>query len=90
MGRFNIEGIDYLVVIPVLIDESKARGVRGVQYWKGWVDGDINLYPELINKACDYLEAQRRATGFIWSQRAYYYNANISNINEVRDQCPEW
>lgn len=214
-----LRGIDYLVVIPVLIDESKARGVRGVQYWKGWVDGvynntsgyqvgfywyleypwqvsdgivyeediqeisdyiknkwqqfiwipyvhdklnldntnikllaeyftfvfvqphyyqrwkeyyngtlkgspsdypylkngidalveilnwiwsipngyiemevdgDINLYPELINKACDYLEAQRRATGFIWSQRAYYYNANISNINEVRDQCPEW
>ncbi|NJE00066.1 DUF4855 domain-containing protein [Thermococcus sp. LS1] len=37
-----LRGIDYLVVIPVLIDESRTRGVRGIQYWKGWVDGVYN------------------------------------------------
>ena len=41
LGRWidsMLKGIDYLVVVPVLIDESN-RGVRGIQYWKGWVDG---------------------------------------------------
>ncbi|NJE47033.1 DUF4855 domain-containing protein [Thermococcus sp. GR7] len=37
-----LRGIDYLVVIPVLIDESRTRGVRGIQYWKGWVKGVYN------------------------------------------------
>jgi len=55
------------------------------------VDGTINSYPELINKACEYVTAQKNSVvGDIWPQRAYYYNANINNVDEVRNQCPEW
>ncbi|WP_461864772.1 hypothetical protein [Thermococcus sp.] len=31
-------GIDYLVVIPVL-SRASSNQVRGINYWKGWVDG---------------------------------------------------
>ena len=38
-----LNGRDYLVVIPVLIEEGKLKeGVRVIEYWKGWIDGVCN------------------------------------------------
>ena len=55
------------------------------------VDAAINLYPDLINKACDYVTAQKKSiVGGIWPYRAYYYGARLKNIDSVRKRCPEW
>lgn len=55
------------------------------------VDGTINSYPELIDKACDYVTAQKNSVvGDVWPYRAYYYDINLENIKSVRRQCPEW
>jgi hypothetical protein len=54
------------------------------------VDGAIKSYPNLIEKACDYVTAQKKVVGTVWSQRAYYYDIALDNIRQVRSRCPDW
>lgn len=54
------------------------------------VDEAINLYPDLVNKPCDYVKVQKRIKGHVWPNRAYYYGTNLRNVNLVREKCPDW
>jgi len=60
------------------------------------VDNKIDSYPELINRACDYIKARNRLTGRdIWQIRAYYFDTNIENVDKVRNGayikgCEDW
>jgi len=61
------------------------------------VDGTINEYHDLINKACDYIKAREFLTGRdIWQKRAYYFGTTIENVDKVRNGaynirgCKNW
>ena len=55
------------------------------------VDGSIDKYPGLIDRACDYVAAQKNSkVKGIWPQRAYYYGVDLDNVREVKRHCPDW
>ncbi|ADC70138.1 conserved hypothetical protein [Methanocaldococcus sp. FS406-22] len=55
------------------------------------VDGQINDFPDLINRACDYIILRKSLTGRdIWQRRAYYFDIKKEFIDKVRGTCPEW
>ncbi len=69
-----LNGIDYLVVIPVLIEEGKLKeGVRGIEYWKGWIDG-------VCNNTGNYLK------GFYWYlEYPWQIHDNIVSEDDIRE-----
>ncbi len=85
---------------PHLKDGNKIDALLDVLKWiqkipNGYiemeVDETINSYPELINKACDYIKARESLTGRdIWQIRAYYFDTDINNVDKVRKRCSEW
>ena len=53
------------------------------------VDGDLN-YQANWEYACDYVKAQREALGYLWSDRAYYFDKRGNTFEEMKSHCPGW
>ncbi|WP_461864064.1 hypothetical protein [Thermococcus sp.] len=53
-------------------------------------DGTVRVNNDAKNYACDYVKAQREALGYVWSDRAYYFDKRGSTFGYMRENCPGW
>ena len=53
-------------------------------------DGTVRVDNEAKNHACDYVKAQRASLGYVWPDRAYYFDKRGSTFDYMKTHCLGW